>query len=149
MTSSSLAEKKSEFEKNKAATENVVLTFKGAAINGFDVYNCSVPFTWQGRRYIYGRVEKREEWARSWVRLFEETGKDEYSLVQGSMIYQLEDPFIVFIDKEIVMGGTHVVMNRGKIKTLYGYFYRGTDLEDMRYFTTGPDFMKDIRLVNK
>ena len=36
----------------------------------------------------------------------------------------------------------------GEIDTYYGYFYRGTDLEDLVYFTTGPDYMKDIRLVD-
>ena len=140
-----MREKKAAFEKNGRVYESALLTFKG--VDGFDVYNCSIPFTWNGRSYIYGRVEKRDEWARSWVRLFEKTGKDEYTAVSGSMIYQLEDPYIQFIGDEIVMGGTHVVKERGEIRTLYGYFYRGTDLEDMAYFTTGPDMMKDIRLV--
>ncbi|MFD1908946.1 DUF1861 family protein [Paenibacillus rhizoplanae] len=27
------------------------------------------------------------------------------------------------------------------------FFYRGTDLHDLYYFTTGPNKMKDIRLV--
>jgi hypothetical protein len=139
------AEKKAAFEKNRKPVESVILTFKG--ISGFDIYNCSVPFEWKGGRYIYGRVEKRHEWARSWTRLFAETGRDEYTLVKNSMIYQLEDPFITFIGDEIVMGGTHVLYRRNRYSTFYGYFYRGTDLEDLRYFTTGPDLMKDIRLV--
>ena len=96
---------------------------------------------------MYGRVEKRHEWARSHVRLFEETGKDEFTLKTDSMIYQLEDPFVTFIEKEVVLGGTHVVYSRGRLSTFYGYFYRGTDIENLRYFTTGPVFMKDIRLV--
>ncbi|MHB8128249.1 MAG: DUF1861 family protein, partial [Mobilitalea sp.] len=28
-----------------------------------------------------------------------------------------------------------------------GYFYKGKDIHDLVYFTTGPDYMKDIRLV--
>jgi hypothetical protein len=63
------------------------------------------------------------------------------------MIYNLEDPFICWIGEEIVLGGTHVRYKANQIDTYYGYFYRGTDLNDLRYFTTGPDFMKDIRLV--
>jgi hypothetical protein len=141
-----LPERKDAFEKNHAASENVLLKFKG--VGGFDVYNCSVPFYRNGRRYIYGRVERRHEWARSWVRLFEETGKDEFTLVRGSMIYQLEDPFVAMIKREIVLGGTHVRYSRNRLATFYSYFYRGIDLEDLRYFTTGPDFMKDIRLVD-
>ncbi|GHV31484.1 hypothetical protein AGMMS4952_20340 [Spirochaetia bacterium] len=140
-----LAEKKTEFEKSRKTSETVLLSFRG--VDGFDVYNCSVPFMWEGQRFMYGRVEKRGEWARSWVRLFRESGKDEFTLVNGSMIYQLEDPFVSKIGKEIVMGGTHVRYSRNKLDTYYGYFYRGENLEDMRYFTTGPDEMKDIRLL--
>lgn len=143
----SLETKKSQFEldKKNQIYESVILTFLGA--EGFDVYNCSIPFTWEGKEYIYGRVEKREEWARSLVRLFEKTGKDEYSLVKDQMIYQMEDPYISMIQGEMVLGGTHVRKRSGQIDTYYGYFYRGTDLLDLVYFTTGPDYMKDIRLV--
>ena len=139
------AEKKMQFDQNNPVKESVLVSFKG--VEGFDVYNSSIPFAWGGKRYIYGRVERREEWARSWVRLFEETGPDEFTLVKDSMIYQLEDPYISQIGDELVMGGTHVRYRSGEIDTLYGYFYKGTDLEDLWYFTTGPDMMKDIRLV--
>jgi hypothetical protein len=136
---------KDRFEETFKPTETALLTFKGA--EGLDVYNCSIPFRWGGKHYIFGRVEKREEYARSWVRLFEETGKDEWTVVKNSMIYPLEDPYVSLIHGELVMGGTHVRMRQGKIDTLYAYFYRGTDIHNMYYFTTGPDLMKDIRLV--
>jgi hypothetical protein len=45
------------------------------------------------------------------------------------------------------MGGTHVRVKNNNLDTYYAYFYKGTDLNDLRYFTTGPDYMKDIRLV--
>lgn len=143
-----IEEKKIEFEKHisEKVYESHKLTFKG--IEGFTVYNCSIPFIWQGKEYIYGRVEKFEEWARSFIRLFEKTGEDEYTLIKDTMIYQLEDPYIAFIQGEIVLGGTHVRKRMGEIDTYYGYFYRGTDLDDLVYFTTGPDYMKDIRLVD-
>lgn len=143
----SIQEQKALFETQKAQKvyESVTLTFHG--VDGFDVYNCSIPFVWQGREFMYGRVEKRGEWARSWVRLFEKSGKDDYTLVPDHMIYQLEDPFVSIVHGELTLGGTHVRKRRGKIDTYYGYFYRGTDINDMHYFTTGPDEMKDIRLV--
>ena len=138
-------EKKIEFEKSAKVYESALLTFHG--VEGFDVYNCSLPFTGvDGKRYIYGRVEKPEEWANSTAVLFEEIGRDEYDRVRDSMIYQLEDPFLQRIGGELVLGGTHVRKSRGGIETYYGYFYRG-DERKMDYFTTGPDFMKDIRLV--
>ena len=134
-----------EFEKEKRVYESALLTFEG--VDGYDVYNCSVPFGWNGKTYIYGRVERRNEWARSRVFLFEEAGKDRWKTVPGSPVYQLEDPYVAKIGGRMVMGGTHVRMKSGGIDTYYGYFYRGDDLNDLYYFTTGPDRMKDIRLV--
>ncbi len=140
-----LAAERADFEAAKSIYEHARLTFHG--VEGFDVYNTSIPFTWRGREYIFGRVERRREWTRSWVRLFERTGTDDWTLVPGSMIYQLEDPYVSFIGDELVLGGTHVRFRQGKLDTYYGYFYRGNDLHDLVYFTTGPEHMKDIRLV--
>lgn len=138
-------EKKLTFERNAKIYDRALLTFEG--VEGFDVYNCSLPFTGKdGKRYIYGRVENPNEWANSTVVLFEEIAPDTYARVKDSMIYQLEDPFVQRIGGELVLGGTHVRKQRGGIQTYYGYFYRG-DESRMTYFTTGPDFMKDIRLV--
>ena len=133
------------FEKNKRIYDSALLTFVGT--EGYDVYNCSIPFRWNGKRYIYGRVERRNEWARSTAHLFEEDGRDRWRAVPGSPVYQLEDPFTAKIGGQMILGGTHVRMKSGSIDTYYGYFYRGTDLNDLYYFTTGPDRMKDIRLV--
>ncbi|WP_201002073.1 MTP-1 family protein [Paenibacillus glycanilyticus] len=140
-----LLERRRLFEDNKRIYESAKLIFRG--IDGFDVYNPSIPFEWQGKRYIYGRVEKRQEWARSWVRLFEQSGPDEWTLVPDTMIYQLEDPYVSIVNEQLVLGGTHVRYNQGRLDTFYGYFYKGTDVHDLLYFTTGPDYMKDIRLV--
>ncbi len=140
-----LIEQRELFEKGKKIYESVKVKFTG--VDGYDVYNPSLPFDWKGKTYIFGRIEKRGEWARSWVRLFQRAGKDEWELISNSMTYQLEDPYISFIDEEIVLGGTHVRMKQGKLDTFYGYFYKGKDLHDLVYFTTGPDYMKDIRLV--
>lgn len=140
-----LIEQRNQFEKTKRIYESAKLTFHG--VEGFDVYNASIPFEWHGKKYIFGRIERRSEWARSWVRLFENTGKDSWTLVPDSMIYQLEDPYISVIDDTLVLGGTHVRYKQSAIDTYYGYFYKGTDINDLYYFTTGPDYMKDIRLV--
>ncbi len=140
-----LIEKRQKFEKTKKIYESTKLTFKN--VENRDVYNCSIPFETNGKIYIYGRVEKREEWANSIVRLFENTGTDEWTLVSDSMSYQLEDPYIAFIENEFILGGTHVRKSKNVVESYFGYFYRGKDLEDLTYFTTGPDYMKDIRLV--
>lgn len=140
-----ITEQRAEFERTKTVYESSRLTFHG--VEGYDVYNTSIPFAWQGRQYLFGRVERRAEWARSWVRLFENHGPDEWTLVSNSMIYPLEDPYVARIDDRLVLGGTHVRYKGGEIDTYYGYFYQGRDLHDLYYFTTGPDYMKDIRLV--
>jgi hypothetical protein len=140
-----LIEQRAVFEKEKRIYESCKVKFLG--VEGFDVYNTSIPFYWNGKRYIYGRIEKRNEWARSWARLFEETGKDEWTLVQNDMFYQMEDPYIAIINEELILGGTHVRKKQGIVDTYYGYFYRGKDIHDLVYYTTGPDYMKDIRLV--
>lgn len=143
----SIQAKKEEFEKIKSQKvyESVKLTFEG--VGSYDVYNCSTPFTWNGKEYIYGRIEKRSKWAQSMVGLFEKIDKDRYILAKNHNMFQLEDPNVSIIHEEIVMGGTHVRKQKGEIDTFYGYFYRGKDLKDLQYFTTGPAEMKDIRLV--
>ena len=140
-----LKEEKALFERTGTVYESAVLTFHG--VDGYDVYNCSIPFEMQGKTWMFGRVERRDEWATSWVRLFEQTGRDDWTLVPDSMIYTLEDPYIQFFGSELVMGGTSVQKQAGKVSNYFGYFFRGTKLEELRYFTTGPDRMKDIRLV--
>lgn len=138
-------EKRLAFEQERKIYDSALLSFLD--IDGYDVYNCSIPFDWKGKRYLYGRVERREEWARSRVMLFQETGPDVFTRVKNSMIYQLEDPFVSFIQGQLVLGGTHVRYDYPGSYRFYDYFYRGTDLEDLYYFATGPEGMKDVRLI--
>lgn len=126
--------------------ESARLRFLG--VDGFDVYNCSVPFTWHGETYLFGRVEPRDQWADSYSLLFRRREQDTYELVERSRQYQLEDPYIFIHDGEMVLGGTHVVKSRGEIAEIVSYFYCGTDPFCLRYFTSGPSGMKDIRLVD-
>lgn len=135
---------RAEFEKTKVIYEAAFITFKG--IDGYDVYNCSCPFRLNGRFHMLGRVERRNEWVNSYVRLFMETGKDEYTLVPNSMIWQLEDPFVCKIHGEMVFGGTRVTKNNGKVFDYFSDFFRGPP-NDLVYYTSGPKKMKDIRLV--
>ena len=57
-----------------------ILTFSG--VEDFDVYNCSQPFKVDNDWYMFGRIERREEWMRSWVRLFTRTQKNYWELVK-------------------------------------------------------------------
>ncbi len=133
------------FQETYQHRESALLHFYG--VDGWDVYNCSIPFYWEGKHYLFGRVERRGEWMRSFVRLFEECGRDKWALVPDSMTYQMEDPYITQIGRQLVLGGTRVKVKAGKLDTYYGDFYKGQDLHDLYYFTSGPNDMKDIRLV--
>lgn len=136
---------KEQFEKNRNIRDRALLRFSG--VPGMDVYNCSLPFIWEGNRYLFGRTEKHDEWANSRVCLFRETAKDCFALVPEFVPLALEDPFIQKIGEELVLGGTHVQKSAGRVSTYFGYFYRGTSPMNLTYFTTGPVKMKDIRLV--
>ena len=136
---------KTIFDETASVFGSAILSFSG--VDGFDVYNCSIPFEKDGKTYLFGRVERRTEWANSHVALFVKTAEDVYAKVPDMMIYPLEDPFVQFIDGEIILGGTHVRKTCGKIDTYYAYFYRGRDIRHLTYFTTGPEYMKDIRLI--
>lgn len=132
------------FEKEKKVYESVLLTFKNVGDN--TVYNCSCPFTMNGKKYMFGRVEKGDEWVFSNVFLFEETGKDEWTKVSDAPSYNLEDPFIVKIHGEMVFGGTHVTKDATKVNMYLCEFFRGHPM-DLKYITSGPPKMKDVRLV--
>ncbi len=133
--------------------ESVLLSFEG--VEGYDVYNPSVPFSVGGKRYLFGRVEKRDKWASSVVRLFEEAGPDRWRLLPMADNYPLEDPFVSSIGGLLVLGGTHVKKVFSRIQRYSTYFYRGPGTAcsegfpkgELVYETSGPDNMKDIRLV--
>jgi len=133
------------FHETAHVYEGALLTFDG--VDGYDVYNCSIPFEWQGKRYMFGRVERREDFANSVTFLFEEVSRDHYAAVPGAVVYAIEDPHVAFIGEEIIMGGTHVRKSKGEIDALYGYYFRGKDPKFLDHFTCGPANMKDIRLV--
>ncbi|MDD2213028.1 MAG: DUF1861 family protein, partial [Oscillospiraceae bacterium] len=93
-----LQETKQSFEKSLLAPiKGQLLVFEGCP--GYDVYNCSVPFSWQGKQYIFGRVEQPGIWADSRVLLFEATAEVNYQALPQTVL-QLEDPFVCQVDGE-------------------------------------------------
>lgn len=47
-----LLQLRQQFEANKRIYESAKLVFHG--VEDFDVYNPTIPFEWNGKRYIYG-----------------------------------------------------------------------------------------------
>lgn len=122
-----------------------LITFKDE--EGQDVYNCSAPFKWNGRTHLYGRVERREEFDSSHIRLFAETGiEDEFSLVPGPVARQLEDPFVTKAGGQFVLGGTQAVKNVGKVTNRFCDLYRGAGPESPMYYSSGPNGARYVRV---
>lgn len=146
MSDLTLAALRAAFEKSKpAACDTALLSFKGA--DGYDVYNCSAPFQWRGKTHLFGRVERREEAAESRSCLFVESSKDTFTLLEDSMHWQLEDPFVAAVDGAFLFGGTQVVKDMGKVVNDYCDLYRGASPERPVYFTTGADGTRFVRVV--
>lgn len=124
-----------------------VLTFTG--MDGRDVYNCSAPFRLDGVKHLYGRVERRSIWSDSAVYLFRETAPDCFAPVPGSRLYPMEDPAVCLWDDRLLLSGIHVTKEQGMIRSYGTYFFRGRVAQAAapEYFTTGPQGMKDIRVV--
>lgn len=112
-----------------------------------DIYNPSVPFDLEGVTYIAGRVESRER-EQSKVMFFKKEGAG-WILCREAMTFDLQDPFVTFIDNELILGGVRVDWDEetGYAKAWYTDFYRGTNLNNLTLFASGPKHMKDVRLV--
>jgi hypothetical protein len=118
-----------------------------AGVDGRDVYNIAAPFTMAGRQIIAGRVECRDI-EHSEIVFFAEVGGIWQPLPDAPTFPALQDPAITFIGGELVLGGVRFPVTVGDGSVGWRMeFYRGTTLNSLRLFLTGPDKMKDIRLV--
>ncbi len=111
-----------------------------------DVYNITAPFTWNGERFLLGRVESRET-EHSEIVFFKAVGDRWQAVTSIPALEGLQDPCITFIDGDLVLGGVKfpVVLADGSTGWRME-FYRGGSDGQLRHCFTGPDKMKDIRL---
>lgn len=132
------------FKEERIIKESRIETFFG--VEGFDVYNPSVPFIWEGKEYIAGRVEKRNS-ERSEVRFFERKDNG-WHLAENTARLPLQDPFVAFVDGKLVLGGVNVVFPEKKGGDVHWHtdFYIGSPF-CLEKFASGPAQMKDIRFV--
>jgi hypothetical protein len=115
-------------------------------VRGFDVYNISSEFVFEGERYIAGRVEKRDSEI-STVRFFKRIGTDIYEATR-EVIENLQDPFVEIIDGKLLVGGTQIHPDAtGKITSWRTVFYQGTSFRDLRIIIEAPLKMKDVRIA--
>ncbi len=115
-----------------------------------DVYNISAPFRIGDMTVIAGRIEARDALADSNVAFFEQK-EGVWVQVKGAPTLRLEDGFAAHIGDETVFGGVEVYHDPAAVDphevNYRTVFYRGHDLTSLQKFTTGPEMMKDIRLM--
>jgi Protein of unknown function (DUF1861) len=120
------------------------LEFEG--MDGRDVYNITAPFHFNGKLLLIGRVEKREtEFSK--IVIFEKTSSNMWTpCFTHSAFLGLQDPCVTWAGDELVVGGVRfpVPMEQGGYGCMMD-FYRGSSLEGLRHFLSGPRGMKDIR----
>ncbi len=118
-----------------------------ADIGAHDVYNISSPFLDEGQLVIAGRVEQRSSERSRTVFFVESDGH--WLPRENTISLELQDPFFSIINGELVLGGVEVNFdNMGQhVLSWQTQFYRGPHINDVRHFATGPEHMKDIRLL--
>lgn len=132
---------------NKVPPKNPVrLVFKGC--DGYDVYNPTAPFFYDGMKLMICRVEKRDS-EHSKAIFFKEIEENVYEKMMNMPEYDLQDPYISKIGEYYVFGGTEIFEHPENKGNLWwrARFYYGTRLDDLKPLTVGPSGMKDIRLV--
>lgn len=136
-----------DYEKRKRVLRNDRLRF--VYREGFDVYNVSVPFRDETGTYIAARVDRRRS-ERSKVVIFTERNGVYEPAIPRVVFHSLQDPFVVRIGGELVLGGVQVETDPLRPRRIINWrtlFYRGKDVRHLKLFAMGPNRMKDIRLV--
>ena len=134
-----------EFHAKKLDLKGERLTFSG--VGDRDVYNITAPFIDREEPVIAGRVEPRDSEHSEVVFFHQRDGA--WRPREGDPVFALQDPFFSRIHGELVVGGVEIFPHPTWPGRL-GWrtrFYRGQDVRDLKPFATGPDGMKDIRLV--
>lgn len=112
-----------------------------------DVYNITAPFHWQGEEYLAARVESADKEHDSETRFFRHT-PDGWRFDPTTVTLSLQDPFVTIIQEELIIGGVAVEWDAsGQAKGWATEFWRGPNLKQLALFARGPQWMKDIRLV--
>lgn len=123
------------------------LAFSG--VGDRDVYNIAAPFEDEGELVIAGRVEERDS-EQSEIHFFVKQG-EQWVPREGAPVLPLQDPFFTFIAGELILGGVQTFPHPEIAGALSWrtVFYRGSRIAELKEFFSGPDQMKDLRLVEQ
>jgi hypothetical protein len=127
-----------------AEIESQTLEFE--ITDGRDVYNITAPFHFGGKMLLLGRVERRDTEI-SEIVVFELTPRKTWlPCFTHPSFHGLQDPCITWAGEELVLGGVRfpVPMKNGDVGCVMEFF-RGSCLDGLSHFLSGPPGMKDIR----
>ncbi|MBW9146187.1 DUF1861 family protein [Clostridium sp. CM028] len=112
-----------------------------------DIYNITAPFEIDNEVVIAGRVEARDS-EHSKIMFFKEI-ENEWRVIEGTPIFDLQDPFVTKINGELVLGGVEIYETGNEDMPICyrTVFLKGNSLKKLERFAVGPDRMKDIRLL--
>ncbi|WP_314587198.1 DUF1861 family protein [Paenibacillus terrigena] len=132
--------------KDAAVMDVAKLQFTG--VGHKDVYNITARFEDEGEWVIAGRVESRDSEHSDVVFFVERDG--EWVPREGAPTLELQDPFFTKINGDLVVGGVQIYPHPTKADSFMWrtVFYRGQNIASLKQFFTGPDGMKDLRLVD-
>ncbi|OTN75484.1 hypothetical protein A5886_000554 [Enterococcus sp. 8G7_MSG3316] len=118
------------------------LTFIG--VGDKDVYNITASFTFNDHELLAGRIESRHD-EQSVIGFFEEEKENIWVMVPDAICLPLQDPFVTFIDNQLIIGGVEVHFEESKAhwRTV---FYRLITISEVEKVFTGPWGMKDLRI---
>ncbi len=112
-------------------------------VNKHSVYNVTAPFNYEGKTYIIGRVENKQELSEV---VFFKKVNSHFAPDESFQKFMLEDPHLTKIDGFFVLSGVETKTARDKLKWRT-VFFKGKDLRKLKKFAYGPWGMKDIRLI--
>ncbi|WP_211749291.1 DUF1861 family protein [Paenibacillus sp. Marseille-Q4541] len=132
---------------NKENTVQNPVKLQFVGVGEKDVYNITAPFQIDGEMIIAGRVESRDS-EHSEIHFFVERDGT-WIPKEEAPVFTLQDPFFTFIKGELVLGGVEVFPHPEMENALMWrtVFRKGKTLGELELFFTGPDAMKDLRLV--
>jgi hypothetical protein len=121
---------------------------KFTEVNKQDVYNITSPFQLGRKKYLLGRVEPRLIESTSQVMLFKKKNSQYWEPEKKFLPFNLQDPFIIKIAGQIILGGVEIVQRPTRRYLSYRtVFYKGQSINNLKLFATGPWGMKGIRLI--
>ena len=135
-----------QFQTSAPPLDSGKITFGG--VGDRDVYNIAAPVRFGGEMLVAGRVEPRATENAS-ILFFRRDHDGVWRPRPGAPTFDgLQDPCVTLIGDELVLGGVRYPVELPDGRTIWRMeFYRGRSVEHMQHFLTGPDSMKDIRLV--